>query len=141
MKLPDKDRIVNGEHRYSEDALYRHKFPWPKRNVRVTALDVPQILRRLLPEWTKEQHLRESESARAIARNLEGAHADCVADAARLYGTDGPQISGVVREHWPEPIKNTLRYLAHRASFETQRSQAHWIAAGRRNETWKRLSA
>lgn len=52
-------------------------------------------------------------------------HSRLAARAFDRYGDAGPQISGCVRDWWPEPVKNRLRQLA-RATSEF--SDAAWNA-------------
>jgi hypothetical protein len=44
------------------------------------------------------------------------AHSALAQQALRDYGSHGPDISGCVREHFPEQVKETLRRLAREAS-------------------------
>jgi hypothetical protein len=39
-------------------------------------------------------------------------HSRVTADALKEYGDHGPQISGCIREHFPDAIKDRLRNLA-----------------------------
>ena len=48
-------------------------------------------------------------------------HSKLTADALRDYDDHGPQISGCIREHFPEHVKDDLRMLA---SEVTKRSDA-----------------
>ena len=44
------------------------------------------------------------------------AHAVLAADALERYGDHGAQVSGCVREHFPEDVKASLRILARRVT-------------------------
>jgi hypothetical protein len=60
----------------------------------------------------------------AVVRHYEHAcdasrrHNRLAAHALNLYGSQGAQISGCVREHFPEPIKDRLRELARKVTTE-----------------------
>lgn len=51
-------------------------------------------------------------------------HRDMSKMAFDYYGNHGPQISGCVRDHFPEQIKNDLRNLARRVSDEMVKAKA-----------------
>lgn len=55
-------------------------------------------------------------------------HSKAVADALRDFGDHGPQISGIMRDHFPDPVKETLRDLAH---VVTECSDKAWAARPR----------
>jgi len=56
--------------------------------------------------------LAQSRALFATACRLSRAHSALAGDALRTHGGHGPQISGCVREHFPEPVKDALRTLA-----------------------------
>ena len=55
-----------------------------------------------------------AEAARQFARVCEASreHSKAAAAALRMYGDHGPLISGCVRDHFPEEVKEHLRWLA-----------------------------
>lgn len=67
------------------------------------------------------------------------AHSALAGYALKAYGSTGPQISGCVRDHFPEQIKNALRLLA---AEVTARSDAAYNARpwGVRSTTMRALS-
>lgn len=58
------------------------------------------------------EDLREAQKLFATACAHSRAHNYYAAKALREFGEHGAQISGCVREHFPEPVKNQLRKLA-----------------------------
>lgn len=59
--------------------------------------------------------------------------------AFREYGNgDGRDISGVVRDHFPEAVKTELRRMARLPAELVERSLSKWHAAGRHTHTWRR---
>ena len=57
------------------------------------------------------------------------AHSKLTAFALDKYGDNGPQISGVIRDHFPEKIKDRLRFLARNV---TAASELAWVARPKR---------
>lgn len=66
-------------------------------------------------------------------------HNSQTARAFANYGDHGPQISGCIRDHFPESVKEELRNLAR---LVTQRSQAAHDSRpkGYRKETMRKLA-
>lgn len=48
-------------------------------------------------------------------------HSKMAKDALKEFGSHGPDISGCVRDHFPEHVKNQLRDLARKASASVNR--------------------
>ena len=91
--------------------------------------------------WPKAQHAAFAVRIMAVARTREAVYQYLVDDALRQYGDHGSLISGVIRDHFPIDVKTRLRRLARRYSHASEVSRAHWRAAGRRLDTWRRLAA
>ncbi len=121
---------------------YLRQFTYPKwsRTVRVT--DEHKLFR-YLPEfssWTKAQHYQEALDALQQARAIDSAYQEAVQDALRTYGSQGSLISGIVRDHFPDEVKDLLRSRARALTYHRDRSVAHWQAAGKRLQTWRQLN-
>lgn len=58
-------------------------------------------------------------SAELLAKACEASrdHSALTAKALATYGDHGPQISGVIRNHFPEEIKTELRKLAKEITY------------------------
>lgn len=67
-------------------------------------------------------------------------HAKVAEQALEMYGDHGAQISGCVRDHFPEDVKNNLRNLARECANEVNRA---WAARPKyvRKETMRRLAS
>lgn len=63
-------------------------------------------------------------------------HARDIRAAFLIYGDHGPVVSGCVRSHFPEAIKDTLRKRFRTAHEDLEISLAYWKLAGRRTRTW-----
>ena len=120
---------------------YDRLFRVPKWNRLIRVTDDHGLFRRL-PEfatWTRARHL---DAAREyLDRHLITARAyrRAVDSAIALYGDRGPLIAGVVRDHFPEQVKDHLRQLAHGTSRQADISIAHWRASRRTTDAWRTL--
>lgn len=117
---------------------YRRGFAVPRWNRPATVVDTPRLFAEL-PEfagWTKDQHYRQSLMLCAAAETNRIRYQDAIRDAEGRYGDQGPLISGVVREHFPGPVKDQLRAYVRVINDQMDQSFAHWIASGRRSHTW-----
>lgn len=119
---------------------YRRSFSVPKWSRAVRVTDEPRLFRRL-PEfatWTKDRHYQMALEYLAIAGATRRMYQDAIDLACELYGNGtGILISGIYRDHFPEPMKVSLRVLARELSESHDRSLAHWLASGRRVHTWR----
>ena len=52
------------------------------------------------------------------------AHAALAADALRVFGDHGSDVSGVVREHFPSAVKDELRQLVRKVTEHTDAGYA-----------------
>lgn len=60
----------------------------------------------------------------AAACEYSRMHDNYAAGALERWGDHGPQISGIVREHFPEPVRQHLRWLARQVAIESERAYA-----------------
>lgn len=80
--------------------------------------------------------LMESRMRLALAFSRE--HNDLTKAALVLYGDDGAQISGVIRDHFPKDIKDMLRALCdsmNAAAGNAQDAKPHRMQSG----TYRRI--
>ncbi len=130
----------NNTNEYDRNA-YARRFGVPRWNRTVTVCEVPRLFRRL-PEfahWSKSDHVRAAKDWLIAAVMMGQQYDQAVADALERFGDQGSLISGVVREHFPRAVKDRLRVLAHETTSMTDRSRAHWQAAGKWVQTWRTL--
>jgi hypothetical protein len=124
-----------------DNAVYRERIKWPKWNVKVgplmDAIIGGKLLRRRLPDFTKENHesaaryfSNEQKRAKGIWNTMiEKEH-------LRVFGkpfqiTDY-KISGIGRDEYSENVKNALWKWVRYASDVGAAADAHWMAAGHR---------
>lgn len=130
------------------DSLYPYEDPYVIRfkpcygwTRCITVLDDHRLFNRF-PEfrsWTSAEHVTTAEHAVHASVILHRAYADLVTLALTTYGDQGSLISGVVRDHFPNVVKDQLRQTIRLANRESARSLAHWKAAGKRFTTWTYL--
>lgn len=112
--------------------VYQTRQRVPKWSIPVSPAHVPALLRRRLPHFTKAQHEEHARQHAAASSLAERQYVQLASAAFDQYGTQGPLIAGVLREHFPEPVKDELRRLARAETEERDVARAHWQAAGRR---------
>lgn len=120
---------------------YDRRFHASKWTRAITVLDDHRLMR-ILPEfrdWTRDRHRLASLAYLQCARDTDRMYASAVDRALSAYGDHGSLVSGVVRAHFPDPVKDDLRTLARLATRYRDQSLAHWRAAGRSARTWRRL--
>jgi len=91
---------------------------------------------------TTEEKAYQVARARAelkLAYAFSRAHSRLAVWAEGAYGAQGATISGVYREHFPQPVKERLRRLASMVSERLAYSRSAWRQAGKRQSTWQRL--
>lgn len=113
-----------------------HKFP--KWNRLVTVLDEPRLMRRIpyFASMTKAEHKELAEDFARKAADLLDRHTALVQQALDDYGDQGSLISGVIRDHFPDSVKDELRYYAHGGTLLADTSAAHHQASGAR-KPWR----
>jgi hypothetical protein len=107
----------------------RHRFP--KWNVQPSPLMEPRLLRGVFPELSKDAHVKKAREFVEKAERAKATYHAAVDAAEKKYGSHGPLISGIVRGHFPEDVKEHLRDLAGHHVYHDA-ALAHWKAAGKR---------
>lgn len=67
--------------------------------------------RRYIGELMNRPELAEAREQFELAFRYSREHSKQVDDACKKYGDHGPQISGVIRDHFPDDVKEQLRLL------------------------------
>ncbi len=73
-----------------------------------------------MPKLLNTPKLRASQICFEAACKASRDHSALAADAFTKYGDHGAQISGCVRDHFPEDVKNALRKLASLVTLNSQ---------------------
>jgi hypothetical protein len=84
-------------------------------------------------------HAKIAEQQMILAYAHSRAHRDLSEQALLVYGDHGSPISGVVRDHFPEFVKNELRSLSLRVARLLDESRVSWSKARKHLRTWIRL--
>lgn len=121
-----KRKTASGKSVVSPDSkLYTARAKMPKWNIQPTALQAPKLLKRRLPEWTKQDHLDAAAIHRKAQQRAQRKWQTLLNAAEKKYGTDGPLISAGLREHWPASVKEKIRSAAHRATAFGDAAHSH----------------
>jgi hypothetical protein len=110
---------VLGDRRYAERSRFRG---W---NIQPTVLQEPRLYPKIFPELTRSNHASLSHKFDSKAKKFEVDWHKAVENAEQEYGSDGPLISGGLRDHWPEDVKDSVRYLAHGTTLLKDAAQSH----------------
>jgi hypothetical protein len=99
------------------DLSYGRPLKMPGWTVPVTMLQEPKIAIRywntLGIPTSKAAHRQRADSFRDLCREVENEIRDVAAFAYNTYGEKGPLTSGCLQEHFPQHIKDRLRFLNH----------------------------
>jgi hypothetical protein len=108
------------------DPMYGRRVKMPKWNGPVTMLQEPKVALRYAGSWgiptSKAAHRQRSEYFARLYGEYDETKSDLVNYACDTYGDHGPLVSGVVHDHFPEYVKDRLRFLS-RASNEISDAQ------------------
>lgn len=98
------------------DPAYARRFKMPKWNTMPTMLDSVSVALRHRDELgiptSKHAHELRADHFRALRSRFDAEHRRLTEHAERTHGTNGPLISGGMREDWPEAVKERVRFLA-----------------------------
>jgi len=98
------------------DATYERRFKMPKWNGPVTMLQEPKVAIRhnqvLGISTSKNANRQRAEYFTNLYHEIGRTYTDLANLALETYGNDGPQVSGIIRSHFPRDIKDRLRFLS-----------------------------
>jgi len=112
------------------DEQYEKRVRMPKWNVDVSMLMEPKVALRHGISWglispSKHGNELKVDHFEDLARKLKDEWDDVVSLAAKEYGDHGSLISGVYRDHFPDDVKDRLRFLASTAGASLASRAAH----------------
>lgn len=102
----------------------------------VVASDGARVLRRIKPDWTRQDHLVLAAKHKAEHERLHALHIELL-DAAHLatFGTSRGfhdyRITAIGREEYPEAMKEQLRIAAYGSSMHAHFYDVHLAASKR----------
>lgn len=127
-------------------STYADRTKWPKWNVPANVYmlgysDSGRLLKRRLPDWSKDDHLHEAHLLRDAADRQEETYRKHIDREMKILDGEGispgPLISGIISDKFPARVKDDLRRLAHHISQMRGAAAAHFAASGRRHETFR----
>jgi hypothetical protein len=96
---------------------YVVRFKMPKWNVPVSMLRDHKVAIRHAEElgipFSKHAHVLRADFFRTRAAKFSREWNEVIELAVKLFGDQGSYVSGVYREHFPDEVKDRLRFLAH----------------------------
>lgn len=128
----------------ANSAVYHERFSVPRWNGKVSAAScrcsstAGRLLRRQLPQWSKEQHLAQAAYHRARAEKLDRIWAQVWPRAfTQAFGVPPQfhdyQITAIGREEVASRHKRVLRHCAYTSTVHLHLARAHERAAGKRS--------
>ena len=107
-------------------AFYRKPCPRKPRGWNVVPLIFTgACTRAVLPDWTRADHREAEEFHRRRQVATQRAWYAAVAKAENKFGNQGPLISAGLRDHWPRPVKDVIRKLAHAVTTHSAAVRLH----------------
>lgn len=98
------------------DSMYVRRLRMPKWNIAPTVLDTVDVAIRHHNELgiptSKHAHARRADYFRALLSRFKAEHDRLIGEAERVYGANGPIISGGMHEDWPSVVKDKIRFVA-----------------------------
>ena len=111
------------------DDVYVRRVRMPKWNVPVTMLMEPKVAIRYNTSWgiptSKSAHSQRADMFVDLAQKLTDEWNATVSLAAEAYGDQGSLISGVYRDHFPDSVKDRLRFLAYGSTMAKDAARLH----------------
>ena len=111
------------------DAAYGRRFQMPKWNIQPTMLQEPKVAIRHAHELgiptSKSAHRQRAEFFTAFYSDISRTYLDLANLAMQTYGKEGPQVSGIIRSHYPEDIKSRLRFLSAAENLARDAARLH----------------
>lgn len=97
------------------DDIYERQVHWPKWSKTVSMLEVPQVAIKHAMDWgistSKSEHAQKANFFADLASKMDAEWNATANLAVEAYGDQGSLISGVYRDHFPDDVKQRLRFL------------------------------
>jgi hypothetical protein len=126
------------------DTSYVKKYKMPKWNVPVSMLQEPKVALRhynLKTPMSKSAQTQRHDELITLTNRILRAVEDLEEAALARYGSHGSLISGAVREHFPAPVKDRLRFLAHGLTMVKDASRLHATLAKSRSPAFNQATS
>ena len=123
------------------DSAYVKKYRMPKWNILVDMLKEPRVAIRHGHELgiptSKSAHAQRADYFERVAQELEAARAAYINHCFDTFGSQGPLISGVVRDHFPSGAKRRLRFLNNALNMVKDAQRLHEYLAKTRSPAFR----
>ena len=111
------------------DDIYDRQVRMPKYNNTVSMLREPKVAIRHALDWgiptSKSAHAQKADFFADLASKMDAEWNATVSLAVEAYGDQGSLISGVYRDHFPDDVKQRLRFLAHGKNLAADAARLH----------------
>ena len=111
------------------DDIYARQVRMPKWSKTVSMLEEPRVAIRHALDWgiptSKSAHDQKADFFSVLAGRLSDEWNATVNLAVEAYGSQGSLISGVYRDHFPEDVKQRLRFLNSAKNLASDAARLH----------------
>ena len=123
------------------DASYEKRFKMPKWNGPVSVLQEPRVALKHTQELgfstSKNAHRQRAEYFTELYHELGLTHNQLGTLAGQTYGDHGPLVSGIVHNHFPESVKDRLRFLSSAKNLAGDAARLHEYLAKTRSPLFR----
>jgi len=102
------------------DEMYVKPYKMPKWNVQPTMLREPQVVLHHLPHGistSKSANAQRADHFERLRATVDTQWQKLLEAASKLYGAHGAIVSGGFRDHFPNAVKDRIRFLAHASTM------------------------
>lgn len=125
---PEGNAKIMARHVLGDD-IYARQVRMPKWSKTVSMLEEPKVAIRHALDWgiptSKSAHDQRADFFSILAGRLSDEWNATVNLAVEAYGSQGSLISGVYRDHFPEDVKQRLRFLNNAKNLASDAARLH----------------
>jgi hypothetical protein len=111
------------------DDVYERQARMPGWNGTVSMLREPKVAIRHAVDWgiptSKSAHAQKADFFNDLSQKMSREWDSTVKLAIRTYGKQGSLVSGVYRDHFPDDVKDRLRFLTHGSVMAIAAARLH----------------
>ena len=137
---PEDHAQIMARHILGDD-IYVRQAHMPKWNGTVSMLREPKVAIRHAMDWgiptSKSAHAQKADFFAHLGRKMEDEWNATVDLAVEAYGDQGSLISGVYRDHFPEDVKQRLRFLNSAKNLASDAARLHEYLSTTRSPLFK----
>ena len=133
---PEDRAQIEARHILGDD-IYVKQARMPGWNGTVSMLREPKVAVRHAHDWniptSKSGHAEKADFFNNLAQKMDDEWNSTVNLAIEIYGDRGSLISGVYRDHFPEDVKQRLRFLNSGKNLASDACRLHMFLAKTRS--------